>query len=63
MKTHLRTSAGLENYAYLLKNTRKGEKVVGKIDEPDKVRSTSPIRNSPLLGPYSRTISRLLLWS
>ena len=37
MKKHRRTRAGLENYAYSLKNTLKDEKVISKIDAADKV--------------------------
>ena len=44
--------------------------VVQTVDEndPEKVnphpyRGTSLIRNTPLLGPYSRTIPRVVWWS
>ena len=35
----------------------------GISSDPIPYRSTSPLRNTPLLGPYSRTIPRVLWWS
>ena len=34
-----------------------------RIQVEEAYRGTSPVRNTPLLGPYSKTIPRVLWWS
>jgi len=58
----LHISEGGMDHGGLEGEARRPARVVQQL-RPPTYRGTSLIRNTPLLGPYSRTIPRVLWWS